>query len=227
MPDAVMLFAAGFGTRMGTLTRDTPKPLLQVGGRSLLDHALGMADEAKLPRRVVNTHYLGDQIAKALKGRRVTISHEEPQILDTGGGLKAALPLLQSDQVFTTNTDAVWRGPNPFDLARAAWRPEVMDALLVCVPHDLAVGRKTSGDFLIDADGRLTRGPGVVYTGVQILKTEAVAAEPSKVFSLNLIWDHMLAAGRLFGVTYPGRWCDVGHPEGIALAEQMLGAADV
>ncbi|MCH2094042.1 MAG: nucleotidyltransferase family protein [Rhodobacteraceae bacterium] len=227
MPDAVMLFAAGFGTRMAPLTRNIPKPLIQIAGRSLLEHALVLADAARVPRRVVNTHYLGEQIADAVKGRDVMISHEASQILDTGGGLKAALPLLQAPEVFTMNTDAVWHGPNPLEVAKAAWRPAVMDALLVCVAHDRAVGRLTQGDFLMTRDGHLSRGPGLVYTGVQILKTDAVSVEPQEVFSLNLIWDRMLASGRLFGVIYPGTWCDVGHPGGIPLAENMLRGADV
>lgn len=226
-PDAVMLFAAGFGTRMGALTRHRPKPLIEVGGRALLDHALDLANGAGIGRVVVNTHYLGEQIAAHLRSRDIAVSHEWPDILETGGGLRHALPLLGDGPVLTLNTDAVWRGPNPLILALQAWDPARMDALLVTVPHAQAVGHAGKGDFLVDAEGRLSRGPGEIYTGVQILRTEGLAEIDAPAFSLNRLWDGMLARGRVFGASYPGRWCDVGTPEGITLAEAMLGAPDV
>ncbi len=220
IPDAIMIFAAGFGTRMGALTRDRPKPLIEVGGVTLLDRMLALA--GGIPRKVVNTHYLGDRIAAHLAGREVAISDEPGEILDTGGGLKAALPLLGTGSVFTANSDAVFAGPNPFDLLAAAWDPARMEALLLSVPLARAVGRKGGGDFTLAPDGRLRRGGDAVYAGLQILKTERVAAWPDRVFSLNRVWDAVAAEGRLFGLSYPGRWCDVGHPEGIALAEAVL-----
>ena len=155
------------------------------------------------------------------------MSHEAPDILETGGGLRHALPLLGEEPVFTSNTDAIWKGPNPFDLLRNAWQPDKMDALLLCVPLKNAVGHSGSGDFLIDAEGRLSRGSGVVYGGVQILRTERLQHVREQAFSLNLIWTEMAKDLRLFGLTYPGQWCDVGTPEGIALAEEMLGGGDV
>ena len=223
MPDAVMLFAAGFGTRMGALTRDRPKPLIEVAGRPLIDHALALA-EAEAPRRVVNTHYRADQLAAHLAERDVAISDEQPEILDTGGGLKRALPLLDADPVFTLNTDAVWRGPNPLAVLRAAWR-EGMEALLLLLPPERAAGHAGRGDFLRAPDGRLWRGPGLVHTGAQILRTGPVADWPEEAFSLNPVWDAMAARGGLHGVIYDGAWCDVGRPEGIALAEGMLADA--
>lgn len=225
-PEAVMLFAAGFGTRMGVLTRDRPKPLIPVAGRALLDHALDLVADTGL-RPVVNTHYLGDQIADHLAGRDVAISHEDPDILETGGGLRQALPLLGNGPVFTLNTDAVWDGPNPLTLLRDAWDGARMDALLVTVPAQNAIGHAGTGDFLADVQGRLTRGPGQIYAGTQIIRTELLDDIPDRAFSLNLLWDRMLAAGRVHGLSYPGRWCDVGHPEGIALAEAMIGGRDV
>ncbi|WP_158965985.1 nucleotidyltransferase family protein [Chachezhania sediminis] len=215
-----MLFAAGFGTRMGALTQDCPKPLIHVSGRPLLDHALDLV--AGAPRIVVNTHYKGDQIAAYLAGRDILISDEQPEVLDTGGGLRLALPLLGAKTVITTNSDAVWAGPNPVTMLAEAWDPEKMDALAIVIPRDRAVGHKGKGDFLLDADGRIARGPGGIYGGVQILKTGGLDAIPDKVFSLNRLWDRMLADGRMYGLDYPGHWCDVGHPEGIALAERML-----
>ncbi len=223
-----MLFAAGFGTRMGQLTENRPKPLIHVAGKPLLDHALALVDGAGLSRRVVNTHYLADQLAAHLDGRKdVAISHETPDILETGGGLRKALPLLGEGPVFTMNTDAIWDGPNPITLLRDGWDDSRMDGLLITIPGENAVGHGGAGDFIADDQGRLHRGPGQVYGGVQIIRTEALHEIPQAAFSLNLLWDRMLADGRLFGLSYPGRWCDVGRPEGIALAERMIGYADV
>lgn len=215
-----MLFAAGFGTRMGTLTADTPKPLIKVAGKPLLDHALSLTDG--IQTRVVNAHYLADQIETHLVGRGVHVSNEQPAILDTGGGLRFALPVLGHRPVYTLNTDAIWQGPNPLNLLRDAWDPARMDALLLCVPLARAVGRKTGGDFALQPDGRLTRKGDLVYTGAQIIKTDGLPDIAEPVFSLNTVWNAQAAADRLFGLTYPGHWCDVGHPEGIALAEEML-----
>ncbi|WP_324752899.1 nucleotidyltransferase family protein [Roseovarius sp. Pro17] len=225
-PDALMLFAAGFGTRMGALTQDRPKPLIEVAGRALLDHALDIATGADVPRIVVNTHYMAEQIAAHLAGRSVAVSHETPDILDTGGGLRAALPLLGASPVFTMNTDAVWRGPNPLKLLAEAWSEDV-DALLLCLPPAQAIGHIGKGDFVLDASGCATRGQGLVYTGAQIIRTEALKDMPEGAFSLNVVWDKLLKKGRLFGTTYPGKWCDVGHPGGITLAEDMLENSDV
>lgn len=226
MPDAVMLFAAGFGTRMGALTASRPKPLLDVAGQPLLDHALALADAAGIGRKVVNTHYLGDQIAAHLAGRPdIFVSHEAPEILETGGGLREALPLLGSETVFTLNTDAIWTGANPLAALRAAWDPTRMDGLLMLVAPERARGHSGAGDFLRDAEGRLRRAPGAIYTGAQILSTKGLAGISERAFSLNLLWDEMLASGRLFGLLHRGGWCDVGRPDGIATAEAMLAEA--
>jgi MurNAc alpha-1-phosphate uridylyltransferase len=146
-------------------------------------------------------------------------------VLETGGGLKRALPLLGTGPVFTANTDAVWRGPNPCKALLSKWNPSQMDALLLCIPKENAHGHNADGDFLIDADGRVTRGPGLIYSGVQIIKTGGLARIEAAAFSLWDLWNPMLSAGRMFAVPYVGSWCDVGHPDGIAIAERML--ADV
>ena len=219
-PGAVMIFAAGFGTRMGALTSNRPKPLIEVGGMTLLDRTLALAEG--IERKAVNTHYLAGQIATHLAGRDVVLSNEAGEILDTGGGLKAALPLLAADPVFTVNSDAVFAGPNPFDVLSDAWNPDTMEALLLLVPLSRAVGRQGGGDFTLRHDGRITRGGDQVFVGAQILHTARVVAWPERVFSLNRIWDAAAEAGGLFGVGYPGRWCDVGHPDGIAAAEAVL-----
>lgn len=222
-PQAVMLFAAGFGTRMGALTADRPKPLIRVAGRPLIDHALDLVTDAGLPQKVANLHYKAEMLVAHLDGKGVQTSIEEPDILETGGGLRHALPLLGSRPVFTMNTDAVWDGPNPLTLAKNVWNPQEMDGLLVCIRPDKAVGHTGKGDFLLADDGRLTRGRGLIYGGVQIIKTDGLGSIAQSAFSLNILWDRMLEKRRLFGLCYPGRWCDVGRPEGITLAEQMIG----
>ncbi|MFC4669118.1 nucleotidyltransferase family protein [Seohaeicola nanhaiensis] len=218
----VLLFAAGFGTRMGALTRDRPKPLIAVAGRPLIDHALDLAVGIGAPVIAANAHYKAEMLAAHLTPKGVEISHETPDILDTGGGLKAALPLLGDGPVITLNTDAIWSGPNPLAQLLAAWDPARMDALLTCVPHARTVGRDKGGDFGLDAEGRISRGGDMVYGGAQIIAAEHVAAHPGQVFSMNAVWDEMAERGRLFGAIYPGRWCDVGHPDGIRIAETLL-----
>lgn len=222
-----MLFAAGFGTRMGALTKDRPKPLIQVAGRALIDHTLDLV-AAISPRCIVaNAHYHHAQLDTHLHGTNVTVTTELPDILDTGGGLRAALPMLGTAPVFTANTDAIWHGPNPFTQALQAWDPDHMDALLVCVPLKNAVGHAGKGDFVLDDSGRARRGPGLIYGGIQIIKTTDLSGFPDTAFSLNLLWDHLLARGRLYGLPYEGKWCDVGTPYGIKLAETLLESPDV
>ncbi len=227
-PDALMLFAAGFGSRMAPLTADRPKPLIEVAGKPLIDHALDIAAEAGIDRTVVNTHYRADQIAAYLDGRSgVRIVHE-PRILDTGGGLRHALPALGGGPVFTLNPDAVWRGANPLSELAACWDPTHMDALLLLVPRERALGHDGPGDFEIDARGHLTRGDSMIYTGAQIIATEGLNTISDEVFSLNLLWDSMLLDERIQGIVHDGGWCDVGRPENIVLAESMLsGPGDV
>lgn len=221
-PEAIMLFAAGFGTRMGALTKTRPKALVQVAGRALLDHALALADLPGIRRRVVNAHYLPDQIEQHLAGRDVAISHEKPDILETGGGLRAAVPLLGAGPVFTLNTDAIWTGPNPLTTLIKAWDPSRMQALLLLVPADRAVGHTGPGDFAIGPDGRITRGAGYVYTGAQIIDPAGLSLIRQTSFSLNKLWDRMSGEEALYGTVHTGGWCDVGRPEGIADAEAML-----
>ena len=223
-PFPLMLFAAGFGTRMGALTRDRPKPLVPVAGRALLDYALDIAATPCVSRRVINLHYRGDQIAQHLQGQNIALSWEDP-ILDTGGGLRAALPLLGAGPVMLLNTDAVWTGANPLDQLAAAWDSTRMDGLLLLSAPDQALGHKGAGDFLVDGQGRLSRAKGStapIYLGAQILQTRGLAAINQQAFSLNLLWDQMIAQGRLYGTFHQGGWCDVGHPEAIPLAESLL-----
>ncbi|MEX5727952.1 MurNAc alpha-1-phosphate uridylyltransferase [Rhodovulum iodosum] len=225
-PDALMLFAAGLGTRMRPLTDARPKPLIEVAGRTLIDHALEQARGVPLARIVANAHYRSGQLAAHLEGRPgVALSREDDLLRDTGGGLRHALPLLGEGPVFAMNTDAVWTGPGALAQLAEAWDPAQMDALLLLVPRAAARSHAGAGDFTMDAAGRLRRGPGHVYTGAQILRTERLAAMSEPVFSLNAVWDAMAAVGRLFGALHCGLWCDVGRPESIAVAEAMLAEA--
>ncbi len=221
-PDTVMLFAAGLGTRMGDLTKTQPKPLIKVAGKALIDHALDQIEGFGTDRILCNLHYLPDQIETHLQGRDIGFSHETPQILDTGGGLKFALPKLARDTVFTMNTDAVWQGPNALQQLADAWDPDRMDALLLCVAKENAIGHVGTGDFRIDHNNKAARGSGDIYTGLQIIKTTGLADIEDRIFSLNLIWDQMIMSGRLHAIRYPGKWCDVGTPEGFSLAESFL-----
>jgi MurNAc alpha-1-phosphate uridylyltransferase len=227
-PRAAMIFAAGLGTRMGALTRDRPKPLLEVGGQTLLDHALGLVRDAGVARVVVNAHAHADQLeAHLARVATEAAVAREPVLLETGGGLKAALPLLGPGPVLTLNADMVWRGPNPLAALAAAWDPGRMGALLALVPREATIGHAGAGDFTRAADGRLARrgdAPSApfVYAGAQVIDPAALDAFPQGVFSLNGVWDALLAEGRLFGLVWPGRWVDVGRPEGLALAEAEL-----
>ncbi|SFS84078.1 mannose-1-phosphate guanylyltransferase [Sulfitobacter marinus] len=226
-PKSVMMFAAGFGTRMRHLTQDQPKPMIKVAGRPLIDHALDLANAIAPDRIVANLHYKPEPLLAHLKGRNVRTIVETPDILETGGGLRNALPLLGTGSVFTMNTDAIWAGPNPLTMLQDVWNPDIMDALLIGIPPAQAVGHSGKGDFVMGQCGQLTRGPGVIYGGVQIIKTDLLKTIPDRAFSLNLLWDKMLTMGRIYGVRYTGKWCDVGHPEGITLAENMLRGAHV
>jgi MurNAc alpha-1-phosphate uridylyltransferase len=231
MPDfpfPLMIFAAGFGTRMGRLTADRPKPLIPVAGQALIDHALDTATGAGANRIVVNTHYRADQMAAHLASKAVTISHEPGPILETGGGLRAALPLLGPGPVAILNSDGIWTGENPLDRLALAWDGSRMEALLLLLPITGVQGREPPGDFRLDASGRLSRGAGGedhVYIGASIIDPSRLAAVSETVFSLNLVWDRMIAAGTAYGVIHHGGWCDVGHPEGVAAAERLLAGA--
>ncbi|AHM03780.1 nucleotidyltransferase [Roseibacterium elongatum DSM 19469] len=222
-----MILAAGFGTRMGSLTQDRPKPLIEVGGQALIDHALAAARAGAAAPIAVNGHYRAAQMRDAVtrRGDDLHFLQETPDILDSGGGVKNALSVLGQAPLFTLNADAVWSGPDALPTLEAAWDGGRMGALLLLVPRARAVGRTGGGDFGLGAEGRLhwDKGPdGFVYTGAQILDPAPVAARRERVFSLRDIWQEMMDEGRLFGVVHAGHWADVGHPDGIAAAERML-----
>lgn len=225
MRPPLMIFAAGLGTRMRPLTDHRPKPLIAVGGQTLLDRALAMGRAAGAGPIAVNSHYLPDQIAAHLAGQDVAISDEPGTILDTGGGLRQALPLLGHDggrrPVMTLNPDVVFTGPNPLSALLGAWS-EDMDALLALVPLERATARVGAGDFALDGAGRISRRGDLIYAGAQIVRPHLLAQIPDPVFSLNLLWDRLIAAGTAHGLIHQGGWCDVGRPETIPLAEALL-----
>ena len=218
--NAAMIFAAGFGTRMGELTRSTPKPMLPLAGRPMIDHAIDLVRNAGIVRVVANTHYLADQIEPHLVRRDVVALRETPEILETGGGLKAALPHLGADPVVTLNPDAAWTGSNPISTLLNAWRPE-MSALLLLIPVENALTDRSDGDFSLE-NGELRRKGSFLYTGAQIIRTDCLAEIAEESFSLNLYWDLLSRTGPIHGVLHQGGWCDIGHPEGLTAAERML-----
>ena len=224
---SVMIFAAGFGTRMKHLTQDRPKPMIEVASKPLIDHALGLCETLPASKTVVNLHYKAEVLLDHLKDRHVETILETPDILDTGGGLLNALPLLGTAPVMTLNSDAIWKGANPLKQLAQAWRPERMDALLMCIPPARAVGHEGGGDFQINNKGQIMRGAGLVYGGAQIIKTDQLKDIGKNVFSLNALWNILIEKNSLYAAEYDGFWCDVGHPEGISKAEDMLKARDV
>ena len=228
-----MVLAAGLGQRMRPVTDTRPKPLVSVGGRLLIDHALGRLREAGIGTAVVNVHYLPEMIEAHLAGRddlAITISDERDALLETGGGVKRALPLLGA-QFVVMNSDSLWTEHGAPNLSRllAAWRPESMDILLLLAPRN-SLGYDGRGDFDAAEDGTLRRRPqngeaAFVYAGVAILKADLFADTPDGAFSLNLLFDRAIAAGRLYGVVLDGEWLHVGTPEAIGQAEERLAAA--
>lgn len=218
----VMIFAAGFGTRMRHLTQDCPKPLIKVAGQTLLDRTIALCRDAGVTKMVANTHYQASMIADHLAEQHIEVLHESPNILDTGGGLKNAATALGHEVVGTVNPDAVWCGPNPVTILARNWDPSKMDALLACVHIDQVHGRVGGGDFQIEPDNRILRCGDYVYGGAQILKMKAVTSMEEAVFSLNAVWNRLGAEKRLYAAKIPGQWCDVGSPEGLALAEDLI-----
>lgn len=230
-----MVLAAGLGQRMRPITDTLPKPLVKIAGRTMLDHMLDRLADAGVEQAVVNVHHLAGQVEAHLAGRltpRITISDERAELLETGGGVKKALPLLGTTPFFHTNSDALWRetGKPALPAMAQSWDPERMDILLLLADMDTSLGFDGAGDFFCDEDGRLARRGGAarapyVYAGVAILKPELFAETLDGPFSLNLLFDRAIAKGRLFGEVLEGRWLHVGTPEAIAPAEAALGAA--
>ncbi len=230
-PRKAMVLAAGLGLRMRPLTLERPKPLIAVGGKPMLDHALDRLQDAGVETAVVNAHYRAEMIAEHLKGRntpKIVISHEETP-LETGGGVKKALPMLGPEPFFAINADILWLDGPTMALKRVAdqWNPDTMDALLLLMSTTKAVGYEGSGDFHMDPLGRLTRrGEGeitpFVFAGVQIIKPELFKDTPEGAFSTNRVWDRIQESGRLYGLAHDGAWFHIGTPAALQEAEELL-----
>ena len=233
--DAAMVFAAGLGTRMRPITDTLPKPLVTIAGRTMLDHMLDRLAEAGIARAVVNVHHLADQIEARLAGRTapaVTVSDERDRLLDQGGGIRKALPLLGPAPFMICNTDALWiEGPRS-NIARllADWDETVMDVLLLVASTTGSVGVDWPGDFTLGEDGRLARrqegeATPFVYAGVGIMKPALFAEVQDTVFRLAPFFFRAAAQGRLFGTRLDGLWLHVGTPAAIAEAEDAISRA--
>jgi N-acetyl-alpha-D-muramate 1-phosphate uridylyltransferase len=233
IPRTAMVMAAGLGKRMRPLTATRPKPLVEVAGRALLDHVLDRLRAAGVERVVVNVHYLADALEAHLKthanGLDVAISDERGVLLETGGGLKRALPLIDCDPFLAVNSDNYWvDGPSDtLKLLASHWNESAMDALLLLVPHARAGNHSGMGDFHMDPGGRLTRRTKAkvapfVFTGIQMISKRLLEGAPEGPFSTNLLWDRAIAEGRCFGAVHQGLWFDVGTPGAIRATEQAL-----
>lgn len=229
--DTAMVLAAGLGTRMRPLTNDRPKPLVEVAGKPLIDHALDRLAEAGVARAVVNVHHFGDAVEAHTKARAVpavSISDERALLLETGGGLVKAQDLLP-DPFFCANSDNVWLdGPkNAFIELSEAWDPERMDALLLLASHTQANNFRGKGDFHMDGKGRLTRRRSgriapFIFTGVQLIAKRLLRDPPEGPFSTNVLWTRAIEEGRLYGIAFTGQWFEVGDPQAIAPTEAAL-----
>jgi MurNAc alpha-1-phosphate uridylyltransferase len=227
-----MVFSAGLGKRMRPISDATPKPLVRVGGRALIDHTLDRLAEVGVERAVVNVHWLADQIEAHVAARsspRIIVSDERATLLDQGGGIVKALPQLDSDPFFICNTDAFWlEGPRS-NLARLveAWDPERMDVLLLVAGTATSVGVDWPGDFTMEPDGRLVRreerlvAP-FVFSGVGLIKPSLFEGETREVFGLAPTLFAAAEKGRLYGVRLEGVWLHVGTPEAIEDAERAI-----
>ncbi len=236
VPKTAMVMAAGLGKRMRPLTATRPKPLVEVAGAALIDHVLNRLAAAGVSRAVVNVHYLADALEAHLKrhthGLDIAISDERAKLLETGGGLVRALPLIDTDPFIQVNSDNYWiDGPiNAFSLLAERWDDDTMDALLLLVPLARANCHGGRGDFHMDANGKIARrrvgriAP-FVWTGIQMLSKRLIAEPPTESFSTNIFWDRAIATGRCYGVVHQGLWFDVGSPPAIARTEAMLADA--
>ena len=233
VPKTAMVMAAGLGKRMRPLTATRPKPLIEVAGRPLLDHVLERLRVSGVENVVVNVHYLPGSIEAHLGARshglNVTISDERELLLETGGGMVKAAPIIDADPFLVVNSDNLWvDGPaDTLKLLASHWNGAKMDALLLLVPHARAQNHRGSGDFHMDRHGRLrrrerSRVAPFVFTGIQMVSKALLEGAPNGPFSTNILWDRAIEAGRCFGAVHQGLWFDVGTPKSIGETEAFL-----
>jgi N-acetyl-alpha-D-muramate 1-phosphate uridylyltransferase len=231
-PKTAMVLAAGLGLRMRPITDKIPKPLVQVAGKTLLDHVLNKLAEAGVEKAVVNVHYLPDQIIRHLEDRqhpRIVISDERNEILGTGGGVVKALPQLGAEPFFHMNADTMWIDGVRSNLARLAeaFDPARMDMLMLMAPTAASIGYDGRGDYTMATDGTLHRrkerqiAP-FVYAGAAVVSPHLFDAAPHGEFGLPKLFDAAEEAGRLFGLRLEGTWMHVGTPDAIAEAERAV-----
>jgi len=236
-PKTAMVLAAGLGERMRPLTEKMPKPLVEVAGKPLIEHVLDKLADAGVETAVVNVHYLADMIEKKLAARkkpRIVFSDERRLILNTGGGIAKALPLLGNAPFYLVNSDTMWIDGVRDNLTRLAenFDPARMDALLLLAPSAGSTGYSGRGDFAMTSDGRLhSRAERevvpFVYAGVAILSPVLFKGAPDGAFSLTRLFDRAAEADRLHGLRLDGLWMHVGTPDAIGLAEQAILASAV
>ena len=229
-----MILAAGLGTRLRPITDVTPKPLVKVAGRALIDYCFDLLREAGISRAVVNKHHLAEQISSyvaAVADLEIRVSDETQALLETGGGVKKALPLLGEAPFFVLNSDVIVldSGASSLRQMHDMWDGEKMGALLLLHPVETAVGYAGGGDFHLGPDGRLarrTQGEAAPYlfTGVQLLNPALFEGTPEGAFSLNLLYDKALASGRLYGLVHQGHWLHVGTPDAVIEAGERIDA---
>jgi MurNAc alpha-1-phosphate uridylyltransferase len=233
LPEAAIVLSAGLGKRMRPLTATRPKPLVEVAGRTLLDRVLDHIRTAGIGRVVVNVHYLADAVEAHLaardQGLDLRISDERALLMETGGGVVQALPLIDADPFLVVNSDNLWvDGPvDAIGLLADRWDAAAMDALLLVIPLARAACHDGPGDFHMDPIGHLTRRrPGriapFVFTGIQIVARRLFDDPPAGPFSFNVLWNRAIAAGRCYGVVHQGLWFDVGTPPAVRATEDML-----
>ncbi len=232
LPQTAMVLAAGLGTRMRPLTDTIPKPLVRLNGRALIDHVLDRLAAAGIKRAVVNVHHHADKLEAHLKTRNspeIAISDERGVLLDTGGGVVRALPLIGDAPFLIHNSDSVWiegMGSN-LDRLLSSWDEVRMDSIMLLAPTTGSLGYDGPGDFHMDANSRLTRQSGqhiapFVFAGVSIIHPCMFKGEEERRFSLNHVWDRGISAGRLYGVRLEGLWMHVGTPEALSEAETTI-----
>ncbi len=231
-----MLLAAGLGTRMRPLTLETPKPMIEVNGRSLINRLLDKLATAGVQRAVVNVHWLADRMEAHVRQRtdiEVLISDERDQVLETGGGVVKALPMLGDDPIFILNTDACWQDEGDTTLTDMAARfdPKTMDALLLLAKMNNTLGFDGPGDFFLLDDQTLERrgerpSAPYAYAGAYVMQPQSVAHLKPEPFSANVYWSESLAAGRLHGHVLKPFWMHVGDPGSRDACEAWLAARE-
>ncbi len=232
-PTTALILAAGLGTRMRPLTNDRPKALVEVGGKTLIDHMLDRLKAAGVQRFVVNVHYFADKLETHLKTRTdidIIISDERDQLLETGGGLKKARPVLGEDPIWIVNTDSVWiedGGDQSMAGLMDLWTRKDCDAALLLAPMSRSTGFDGPGDFFLQDDTTLTfRGSAEAapynYMGVHITTPSIIDGVVEDAFSLSKIWRERAPEGRLTGHVMHGDWMHVGDPQARAEAEARL-----